>query len=308
MRSFLFLLSHNRLTGVATFVFTVASQLKRLGHRVGVRIWRRETPYPIAQAKFAAAGLLVSDDPGPGDFENVVCSDLLSLRAYAHLEGKTLFVAHGLGEAALELREPEDVARVDHVFCVSRFMTEHYRRRLPQTSVSFFPNVIDTARFRYADSRRQLTNVLINDRRTSEAYYEHLLAISRRERVLFIPISSLNAGNSIWEMEKILPGFDLVLGYGRSAYEAMSCGRNVIVFGVNGGDGFVTPAEFGPMFERNCSGWGTRKLERGAADLWERFSAELRRFDPEAGKANRRLAVEQLDVERHLDSFLAHCA
>lgn len=308
MRSFLFCLSHNRLTGVATFVFTVAAELKRLGHRVGIRIWRRETPYPILQKSVAAAGLLVADDRSLTEFENVVFSDVLSLRAFGHLPGKKLFVAHGLGEALLELRESDDVARVDHLLCVSRFMLQHYTSALPDLPKTFFPNVIDTARFRYADSRPRLTNVLVNDRRTAEAYYDQLLTISRRERVLFIPISTLNAGNSIWEMEKILPGFDLVLGYGRSVYEAMSCGRNVIVFGVNGGDGFVTPAEFGPMFERNCSGWGTQKLRRGAEDLWERFSEELRRFDPEAGKANRKLAVEHLEVERHIDSFLAHCA
>lgn len=186
-------------------------------------------------------------------------------------------------------------------------MLQHYEGLLPGLSKSFFPNVIDTSRFRYADTNKTLSTVLVNDRRTFESYFDELLKISKRERILFMPVSELNFGYSIWDLERTLPRFDLVLAYGRSAYETMSCGRNVVVFGKNGGDGFVTPADFEPMFERNCSGWGTQKLKLSAPDVWERLGDELKRFSPEAGRLNRRLAVERLEVERHIDSFLAHC-
>jgi hypothetical protein len=308
MRSFLFCLSHNRMTGVATFVFTVAQHLKRLGHDVAITLRRKETAYPLLQKQLAAHKLLLTDDRRLGEFSHVVFSDLLSLRELGHLPAQRLFVAHGLGEPLLELKEEHDVQRVDHLFCVSRFMLQHYSRTLPALSKSFFPNVIDTTRFQYADTNKTLKTVLVNDRRTSDAYFDELLTISRRERILFMPVSQLNFGYSIWDMEKRLPRFDLVLAYGRSAYEAMSCARNVIVFGQNGGDGFITPADFGPMFERNCSGWGTQKLKRSAPEVWEQLAAELKRFHPEAGRANRRLAVEHLEVERHIETFLQHCS
>jgi hypothetical protein len=95
--------------------------------------------------------------------------------------------------------------------------------------------------------------------------------------------------------------------YGRSAYEAMSCGRNVVVFGSRGGDGFVAPSTFGAMFARNCSGWGTRKLEMSKPDVWNRLEAEILRFEPQAGLENRRLVLEHLDVARHVGDFLRYC-
>lgn len=307
MSSFLLWLGHNRLTGVSTFNVALAEQLRRHGHQVAIAILRKETPYPLLQQKLAEAKLLATSDPRTNSSHtHRVYSDVLTLREDARFSGKRLFVAHGLGE---ELLEPtaQDAEKIDHLFCVSPFMHRHYAAKFPQLSSSFLPNLVDTDRFAFAPTRPAVKMALVNDRRTSNAYLDHLLALSKRLRILFVPVSELNFGYSVWEMEKVLARFDLVLAYGRSAYEAMSCGRNVIVFGQNGGDGFVSPASFPAMFDRNCSGWGTRKLSMSAPDVWERLAEELARFDPAAGAANRQLAIEHVGAARAVERFLAFC-
>lgn len=307
MSSFLLWLGHNRLTGISTFNVTLAEQLRLRGHQVAIAILRKETPYPLLQRKLSEAKLLATSDPRTNSSHtHRVYSDVLTLREDASFAGKRLFVAHGLGE---ELLEPtaEDVAGIEHLFCVSPFMHRHYQAKFPQLSSSFLPNLIDTRRFAFSPSRAAPRMVLVNDRRTSNAYLDRLLALSKKLRLLFVPVSELNFGYSVWEMEKVLPKFDVVLAYGRSAYEAMSCGRNVIVFGQNGGDGAVTPESFSAMFDRNCSGWATRKLAMNDPDVWERLAEEIARFDPNAGAANRQLAVESVDAGRYIDGFLSAC-
>lgn len=56
------------------------------------------------------------------------------------------------------------------------------------------------------------------------------------------------------DVENMINSADLVISLGRGCYEAMACGRNIIIFDYRGGDGFVTPETF-PIFRRkNCSG------------------------------------------------------
>lgn len=52
---------------------------------------------------------------------------------------------------------------------------------------------------------------------------------------------------------------DLVFGLGRTAYEAMACNRNVIIFDYKGGDGFVTPDNIHEFNKHNCSGRSQRR-------------------------------------------------
>jgi hypothetical protein len=306
VQSFLFCLSHNRLTGVSTYSHTLASALKRRGHRVAIAIARAETRDPLLHERLRSEGLLLRDARAAAEYSHVVCSDRLTLDVSRSLPAKKLFVAHGLGEPLLEVTA-EVAPSIHHLFCVSPFMQQHYSERLPQLRNSFLPNVIDTRRFAFVPSHRTLRSVLVSDRRTAEAYFAPLVKLGKKHRLVVVRVSELNLGNAIWEMEKVLGEFDLVLAYGRSAYEAMSCGRNVVVFGQRGGDGFVTRSTFAPMFQRNCSGWGTRKLEMSQPDVWEQLEAEILRFDPDAGIANRRLVEEHLDVEHHVDELLRYC-
>lgn len=55
----------------------------------------------------------------------------------------------------------------------------------------------------------------------------------------------------------------LVITLGRGVYEAMACGRNVVIYDYRGGDGFVTPENIFKYREKNCSGRTNKSILSG---------------------------------------------
>ncbi len=84
------------------------------------------------------------------------------------------------------------------------------------------------------------------------------------------------------DVRPILERADLVIGLGRTAYEAMAMGRNVIVYDYNGADGFVDTNSIFAFRESNCSG-RTSKLTWTSEQLREAIDL----YDPSLGPALR---------------------
>jgi len=103
------------------------------------------------------------------------------------------------------------------------------------------------------------------------------------------------------DVPKFLNGMDLVVGLGRSALEAMSCGRNVIIYDYNGGDGFCTPETMLEFRKNNCSGrrYGIRYNASSLLNLAEN------NYDPEMGVKLREYVVENNDVRKIAQQYLA---
>jgi len=93
---------------------------------------------------------------------------------------------------------------------------------------------------------------------------------------------------------------DLVVGLGRSAYEAMSCGRNVVVFDYMGADGFVTPESILEYRKRNCSG-RTNRIMYTAQQLHD----ELGRYDQSLGPRLREYILENNNVVGIAERYLS---
>jgi len=70
---------------------------------------------------------------------------------------------------------------------------------------------------------------------------------------------------------------DLVIGLGRTAYEAMAMNKNVIIFDYNGADGFVTPETILEFRKNNCSGRRHKiKLDAdGLVELFKKFDYKM---------------------------------
>ncbi len=300
-------LGHNRLTGVSTFALTLATELAARGHAVTVAIAQRQTQLPLLERAVGAVARLSLGPARPeGEFTHALLSDRVAFRHYGLAAPRRYFFAHGLGEPELEVH-PDDVSQLSHLFCMSPFMLRHYQAKYPGLSSSFVPNFIDTERFAFAPSRPRAQNVLLNDRRSAQEYLGPVTEVAKALGLSAVPVAALNFGYPVTSPEKLLPQFDLVLAYGRSLYEAMSCGRNVVVFGKSGGDGFVTPDNFDTFFDRNCSGWATRALNFADPEVWRRLGDELRRHDPTLGRALRELVVDRCDVKRQFNRVTDFC-
>lgn len=109
--------------------------------------------------------------------------------------------------------------------------------------------------------------------------------------------------NPKFEISDEINGVDLVIGIGRSAYDAMACGRPCILFdkrAYNGsmGDGYLYPSKFRNFSKHNCSGrYSKRSFTR--RDLVN----EIKKYNSDHGKELREIAIEELN-QRHVSREL----
>jgi hypothetical protein len=101
-------------------------------------------------------------------------------------------------------------------------------------------------------------------------------------------------------VEDYLLWADMVIGLGRSVYEAMACERNVIIYDYMGGDGFVTPESILQFRKKNCSGRTNR-----IAYSPEQLRAEMSKYDPTIGPQLRAYILENNNIEIIAQEYLA---
>ncbi|MFT4800823.1 MAG: glycosyltransferase involved in cell wall biosynthesis [Flavobacteriaceae bacterium] len=109
--------------------------------------------------------------------------------------------------------------------------------------------------------------------------------------------------DNIWEIEKLINNSDLVVGLGRSAYDAMSCGRPVIVYDNREylgaiGDGYVKNI-LGLSIQNNCSG---RYFNNQFSE--ELFIRELKKYNYKDGDFFREFALKELNISTNTDKYL----
>ncbi|RKE92367.1 glycosyltransferase family protein [Ichthyenterobacterium magnum] len=126
---------------------------------------------------------------------------------------------------------------------------------------------------------------------------------------LGLQFSKLNKNeNPIWHVENMINKADLVIGLGRSAYEAMACGRTVLVFDERPyfksfADGYMTPELVYKCVEKNCSGRYSQ-LELSTQDLM----LELKKYKKEDGDLLRELALKEFNIDLQTDKILSYAS
>lgn len=109
---------------------------------------------------------------------------------------------------------------------------------------------------------------------------------------------------NIWNLEEIINQADLVVGIGRSLYDAMACGRCVISFDSREysgtyGDGYLNSENIVESLKYNCSGRGLNKTFTK-----EEFIVELLKYNPEDGDFFRKFALNKLNIKRAVNGYL----
>ncbi|WP_370392213.1 UDP-glycosyltransferase [uncultured Winogradskyella sp.] len=111
--------------------------------------------------------------------------------------------------------------------------------------------------------------------------------------------------SSIWDIENKINNSDLVVGLGRSAYEAMACGRPVLVYDdrkyfKSCGDGYIRDI-LGLSLKKNCSG---RYFNKKFDEL--QLIEELRKYNYDDSAFFREFAKLELDVRKNIDFYLEY--
>lgn len=137
----------------------------------------------------------------------------------------------------------------------------------------------------------------------SDAANDMLLEICRERNWNFTAFNK--HVNPTMNIETVINANDVVIGIGRSVYDAMACGRPCIIFddrSYNGnmGDGYLEPDEFDRYVINNCSGRYTQKQFDKAS-----LMLEFMKYDARDGIALRRIAEQMLDMDQVGDQLIS---
>ena len=109
--------------------------------------------------------------------------------------------------------------------------------------------------------------------------------------------------NPIWDVEELINEADLVIGLGRSVYEAMACGRPVLIFdhreySESFADGYVTNI-LASSLVNNCSG---RFFKIKLTD--EMMKNEILKFDQKDGEVLRKFVVDNMNIKIIVSKYI----
>jgi glycosyltransferase involved in cell wall biosynthesis len=307
---FLFNYPHNRLTGVNTHTYTMAKKLNELGHITDSYVDYLEFQKDILVSKLQLLGNVnIGNLPGTSpdiNLPDVDSYDVVFL-VYSWTAEKMaqfkkplkVFIGHGLME---KMSMPSSFDLVDKMFYISSFGAEYLSQKYNR-DISYMPSWIDINRFKPTGIiNDKLKNILILDSRSAYKYRSMFDWVCQKRNVEVEVLSTHQEPSLLWNVEDKINKADLVVAYGRSAYEAMACDRNVLVYGVSGGDGMMMKDYIDRSASRNCSGWVIRNMPTPDKITQKDIELQLDLYDTTHIKYTRS-CVDKLDVN-NLESFL----
>lgn len=162
-------------------------------------------------------------------------------------------------------------------------------------------NGIDTSKFYSKRSvNKELKNVLsLCQSETANKFLQRVCD------TLGINLTYLDKNiNPIWNVEDVINEADLVIGLGRSAYEAMACGRPVIIFDNRAysesfADGYIIH-KLTSSLSRNCSGrFYKLKLTE------EMMIEEFKKYNPIDGEILKKHILDDMTIQLVVDKYLS---
>lgn len=285
--------------GSETYLLTVALALERLGHEVGIF-----TLEPGEMSELAGrSGLQVatSEEQLDSGYDAIVVQDGVTSYALAERFPSVgqLFVAH-TADYALQY-PPQVTGAVGAIVALN----DRVARRLE--ALAHCPQLI---RLRQPIDIRRFTPVgRLPSRPASLTVLSNYLQGERLEIVRqaardlgmsFAVVGVSEGGEPTLSPEEHLYRSDVVLGCGRSALEAMACGRAVYVFGHVGADGWVTPETYPALEREGFAGLGSNSVADADA-----LRTDLADYEAAMGVANQSLAVRHHDSGEHAVQLVA---
>lgn len=279
--------------GAPTYALTLAEHLARLGH--GVTLYARELGAMAELAAGRALRVTGRADELPEQADAVISGVDRSLAlelAGRYPQAMRLFVVHGSEDIHLPPPAPGAVAATialnDHHAtragaCVGA--GEVVRMRQPVDLRRFSPNGAP------AEQPRRV--LLLGN--------YHSVAGGRRRRMLQEAWSGANlqwreagGGSQTLAVAEAIAEADIVVGYGRSVLEAMSCGRPAYVHDHSGSEGWITPESY-PALERGGFAVAVTRMPPSG----EQLAADLAAYRPELGLAGHDIARARHDARDH---------
>lgn len=132
------------------------------------------------------------------------------------------------------------------------------------------------------------------------------IILSEVANILNAELITINKNkNPIFEIQNIINSVDIVIGLGRSAYDAIACGRPVFIWDFrdyqgNLGDGFLTIDNFKEVVRNNCSGrrYNKRYTAKSIAkEILEKYNFNNSQY-------YRDLALKEFNIKKQVQKYL----
>ena len=273
--------------GTESYTYALAMELKRLGHDV--------EHFAIVRGQVSA---LLEENGVPfmqSPHYDLILANHITVIALIRSLGYTIQTCHGV---IPELEQPSPFA--DAHVAVSEEVKAHLKEFGFASIV--IHNGIDCERFCPKNPvSDKLSTVLSLSQ--SETANDFIRGCCEKMGVKFLKCNKYT--DNVWNIEDVICQADLVVGLGRSAYDAMACGRCVLVYDFREymneflGDGMLTPKNFGKAMSHNCSGRSSRlKYDETS------FIAEMQKYSPQLAAWSRKYALENLNIKNAAGKYL----
>ena len=274
--------------GTESYTFALAMELKRLGHEVehfaiirgGVSSMLEEKGVPFMTS----------------DHYDLILSNHTTVVEQLWPKGFIVQTCHG---NIAELEQPSPYA--DAYVAVSEEVREHLQSK-GYRAAAVIANGIDCNRFCQKKPVSPTLQTVLSLCQ-SDVANDFIRRCCQQEGIRFLQSNKFT--DNVWSIEELINESDLVVGLGRSAYDAMACGRCVLVYdyreymGEFLGDGMLTPESIQKSMLCNCSGRSNRLKYNE-----ETFIKELQKYSPELGAWGREFALEHLNIEKAVEAYL----
>ncbi len=283
--------------GTETYTLTVADELVRLGHEA---IIHAGTAGPIAEAA-RARGVGVVTDPErlPASCDAVIAQDAPSAYALAdrYPRARRLMVVHSEYFAVQSPPQLDGVC--DAVVVLNDRVRRHVEHLASSPPIIRLRQPVDLKRFGTrggAPNAARRALVLGNYLRAeaADAVTEACVAAGLE------PVLSGIHSTPTQTAEQAIADVEVVIGLGRCIVEAMAGRRAAYVYGIAGGDGWVTPERYADMEANGFGGTASDLTIDGA-----RLTADLAAWHVEMGPTNRQLAHRHHDAAAHAIELVA---
>lgn len=278
--------------GSETYTFAIVEELVKRGHNVEC-IGKRTG---MVSKKLNDLGILVYTSPVKREYDLALLSHSTSIHLARNIKAFKIQTCHGV-YPVLEQPVPGMHAYVS----ISEEVQKHLK--IKGFKSILIRNGVNCNRFKPVKKiNRNLKTILSLSH--SEDVNRMIRTVSWKIGSKFIIHNKYNT--PIWDVEKVINEADLVVTLGRGAYEAMSCGRNILIFDKRTyasnksiGDGIVNGVNISAYMRNNCSGRYSNR-EFNETDL----IVELSMYNRSKGKELRKFALENFNIEKQVDKYL----
>ncbi|OJX90625.1 MAG: hypothetical protein BGP01_04390 [Paludibacter sp. 47-17] len=276
-----------RTGGTENYSFALAEEMVRLGHQVEYFTYTKG----YVSKKLEESGIRFKSRK---TYDLILANHKTTIQ-FLHRKGFTVQTCHG---TLPTLEQPSKFA--DAYVSVTQEVHEHLQTKGIDSTL--IKNGINCRRFAPRQQLNDRLGCVLSLCQSDEAN-AMIHQVCSRNGIRYL--SADKKLDNVWHLEDLINQADLVVGIGRSLYDAMACGRTVISFDKRRysealGDGYLDAATVVDSIRYNCSGRGSRRKMDEAT-----FENELRKYRPSDGPALRAYALQELNIEHAAQQYLA---